>query len=229
MRRIVVLIALSTFVAACDSTPRIEEKAPEKKKLSEMKQAGADKATPEELEEARRKAGFRSPEDARAEATAKYVLDSKIYVKGRLADYRKLLDDIRKQLDEVEKAAPKWAKAKDGQAALDSWNEKYKKEASKVTKFHDELTAKGTEGGDTEVAISAALQAWGNLRNDLAPDISANEGFKTALTDIRAKLDEIGKSLDDIEKDESVVAEPEAGADAKADANADAKADAKAG
>ncbi|MFO0634479.1 MAG: hypothetical protein U0168_16660 [Nannocystaceae bacterium] len=215
-------LALSSLTFACDK-PRVEEKAAEKKSVFDLKQGSSSKASQAELEEARRKAGFKSNEDVAAEAKAKYILDSKLYIKGKLADYRKLLDDVRKQLDEVEKAAPKWAKAKDGQAAFEAWNEKYKKDASKVNKFYDEITAKGSEGGDTQVSLGAAMQAWEDLRGDLAPDISTKEGFAAALTDIRGKLDAIGKTLDEIEKDESLVVEPAEG-EGKAEGN-DAKAD----
>ena len=231
MRRIIASMSLLVFATqvGCDNT-RTEEKAPDKGKTAfDLKQTPSTKATQAELEEARRKAGFKSNDEVMAEAKAKYDRDSKVYIKEHLKDYRKLLDDVRKKLEEVEKAAPKWAAAKDGAGAFESWNEKYKKEVSKLIKGYDELTKKGSEGGNTQAQLGGAIQAWEDLGRDLGPEISKQDAFGATVTNIRTQLDAVGKILDEIEKDETLAPEPDTVVDAKADAKADdAKADAKA-
>jgi hypothetical protein len=219
MRSLVVAFGFAAVIAgpACDQT-KPEDKAPpaKTKNLSEMKQGGSEKSA-EELEKARKEAGWKSNDDMLAEAKEKYERDSKIYIKGKIKDYRKILEDIRKQLDALEKAAPKWAESKDGAKTVEAFATKAKKDNKEILDRYDEVTNKGTEGGNTQVVLGDAVRAWEDLYGDLAPDLSTNAAFATTLADIRKKLDEVTKVLDEIEKDDTLVAEPEEGADAKAD------------
>lgn len=228
MRSLVVAFGFAVVIAApaCDQT-KPEDKAPAKtKSLSDLKQSDSGKSK-EELEKARKEAGWKSNDDMLAEAKEKYERDSKVYIKGKIKDYRKLVEDIRKQVDALEKAAPKWAEAKDGAKAVESFANKAKKENKDILARYDEITNKGTEGGNTQVVLGDAVRAWEDLYGDLAPDLSKNAAFATTVADIRKKLDEVSKVLDEIEKDETLVVEGEP-ADAKAEGKADAKADAKA-
>lgn len=223
------VVALGLFVCtaafACDNTNRIEKDLPPAaKNLADMKQKPTSTASKAELEEARKKAGFKSYEEQLAEAKAASEHDSKLYIKGKLADYRKLVEAVRKKIDEVEKAATKWADAKDAQKQFDKFVEKYKKDASELTKSYDELTGKGLEGGDTQVIFADAMNDWENLRGDLAPDIAKQERFAPSLAELRAKLDKLSQALDAIEKDDTLT-DAAAAPDAKADAKADKKAD----
>lgn len=210
MRAITITLFLVASLAGCDTKPKEEEKAPSKKGVFDLKQAPPTTASKEELEEARRKAGFKSNEEVMAEARAKDQQNGKIWIKERLKDYRKLVDDVRKEVDDIEKSAPKWKDAK----AFDAWNDKYKKDVSKLMKGYDELTAKGSEGSDTQTMLGEAMRAWEDLRGDLGPEIATKEKeekFKAALANIRKELDEFSKALDEIEKDDSLVAEPAEG------------------
>jgi hypothetical protein len=219
IRPIILTLSLVASLAACDNN-KPEEKAPSKKGVFDLKQSSSSTATKEELEEARRKAGFKSNEEVMAEARAKDSLNGKLWIKERLKDYRKLVDDVRKKVDEIEKSAPKWKDAK----AFEAWNDKYKKDVSKLMKGYDELTAKGTEGSDTQSVLAEAMRAWEDLRGDLGPEIAneKEEAFKGALANIRTKLDEFAKALDAIEKDDTVVPAPVEG-EAKAEGKADDK------
>ncbi|MBC8073437.1 MAG: hypothetical protein IAG13_34270 [Deltaproteobacteria bacterium] len=223
MRPITISLVLVASLVGCD-TPRVEEKAPSKKGVFDLKQSSNSTASKEELEEARRKAGFKSNEEVMAEAREKDSRNGKLWVKERLKDYRKMVEDIRKKVDEIEKSAPKWKDAK----AFESWNEKYKKDVSKLKKEYDELTAKGSEGSDTQTILAEAMRAWEDLRGDLGPGLATEkkEAFEGALTNIRAKLDEFSKAVDAIEKDDTLVPEPAEG-EAKEEGKADAKADEK--
>jgi len=227
MRRFAVAFGFAVVIAApaCDQT-KPEEKAPAKtRNLSDLKQGESGKSK-EELEKARKEAGWKSNDDMLAEAKEKYERDSKVYVKGKMKDYRKLVEDIRKQLDALEKAAPKWAEAKDGAKAAEAFGTKAKKDNKEILARYDEVTNKGSEGGNMQVVLGDAVRAWEDLYGDLAPDLAANAAFTTTVADIRKKLDEVTKTLDEIEKDDTLVAEGEEG-DAKAEGKADAKDDAK--
>ncbi len=232
MRSVVVLgLFACCAVVACDNANRVEKDLPPPaKNLADMKQKSTSTASKAELEEARRKAGFKSYEEQLAEAKVASEADAKLYIKGKLADYRKLLGSVRKKLDEVEKAAQKWADAKDAQKQFDKFVEKYKADTRELYKGYDELTGKGLEGGDTQVTLAEAMRGWDDLREDLAPDIGKQEGFGQALATIRGKLDEVSKALDAIEKDEALgdAAAGDKKADDKADKKADDKADKKA-
>jgi hypothetical protein len=214
---------------ACDS--RTDEPPPTKtKSIYDLKQTPPTSMTPEQLAEARKKAGLKTQEEVLAEARATLSRREKEQIKERLTKYRELLANLRKKLDDLEKAAPKWAEAKDPQAAFDKWAEKYKAEAQELSKGYAEMN-KDAEGGDLQGGLDKAFRTWEDLNNDLAPDVAKQEQFKTTLADIRAGLDAFAKAADEIEKDESIKVEPPEGegkADAKADGKADKKADAKA-
>jgi hypothetical protein len=214
------LVFASLAVVGCDNSAPTEEKKQDKGKTAFDLKQGPPKQSKEELEAARKKAGFKTNEEVMEEAKAKYERDSKIYIKERIKDYRKLLDDVRKKIDEIEKSAPKWAEKP---ASFESWNEKYKKDVSKITKGYDELTAKGSEGGNTQSLLGTAIQAWEDLGRDLGPEISKQEAFATTLSGIRTQLDAVAKELDAIEKDDTLVAEPAPGEEGKAEGKADEK------
>jgi chromosome segregation ATPase len=158
----------------------------------------------EELEEARRKAGFKSHEERLEEAKAQYDQMEKGYVKGRLSAYRDLVKGLRDKLDEVEKAAPKWAK---NEAAFKKFSEKYKEDNTAFKKQYDELSEQGNRGGNLQVDLGSLVDEWENFNGDLAPQISEAEGFATTLEGLRTKIGDIEKALDEIEKDETIEAD----------------------
>src|SRR5690606_13624577 len=118
LRSVIASGLIATFLVACDSGQEPLPDPPKTKGLYDLKQASDTKMSKEELEEARRKAGFKSHEEQIAEAKEAYEKMERGYVKGRVDAYRKLLGDLRKNLDTIEKEAPKWAKAKDPDAAF---------------------------------------------------------------------------------------------------------------
>jgi hypothetical protein len=205
-----ILLALS-LTPACDSKEEPDLGLPETKSLSELKKSTKNEMSKEELEEARRKAGFKDQEELEAEARAAYEASEKSFVKGRVDRYRKLFETLRKKLDQVEKQAPKWASAKDPDAAFGKFQEKYKEETKAFLDEYDELTEKGSRGGDMQAELNKIISTWENLNGDLGPKISEADGFPTTLEAIRKGLDEIEKTIDEIDKDESI--EPEEGAE----------------
>ncbi len=191
----------------CDSGEPAAE--PQKSKsVSELKQAPKKEMSKEELEEARRKAGFKSREEQLEEAKAVYETMEKGFVKGRLEAYRGLAKDLRTAVDGVEKSAAKWAKAKDPDAAFGKWNEKYTADNKAFMTAYRELTEKESRGGNVQVTLGGLITQWENFNGDLGGKIAEAEGFGPTLEALRKGLDGLDKQLDEIEKDESIEADP---------------------
>ncbi len=225
------VLALSSV--ACDSKkddPLVPAKT---KSLSELKQEVKDTRTPEELEKARKEAGFTDPKEEAKANMAAMEKGEREFVKTRLEKYREMTKGLRAHLDSIEKGAAAWAKAKDPQKAFDKFNEGYKEDKKAFMTAYNELSENGIRGGALAASISKTLRAWGDINNDLGPEIGKAENFAKSLKDIRASLDEIEKDFDAIEKDETLKAnadgDDKGAGDAKADKKADAKADKKAG
>jgi chromosome segregation ATPase len=205
MLRWVCVAALGLTAIACDKKEEDEDLGLKKSKsIYDVKQSTKSEMSKEELEEARRKAGFKSHEERLEEAKAEYSKMEKGYVKARLPAFRDLLEDIRANLDGVEKAAPKWVKS---DATFEKWNAKYKDGVKSVKKTHDELTETGNRGGNVEVEINTLLSDWDTFNAELEPKSAEAETFKASLEALRTKIGEIEQELDAIEKDDTI--EPE--------------------
>lgn len=226
MRRsvFVISIVLGLTATACDAK-KDEPLVPETKNIGDLKQEVKDKRTPEELEKARREAGFLDPEEEAKANMAAMEKGEREFIKTRLDKYREMTKGLRAHLDSIDKEAKNWAKAKNAQKAFDKFVEGYKKDVKDFTTAYNEVSENGIRGGKLAASIGKTLRAWENVNNDLSPEISKAANFDKSLTDIRTALDAIEKELDAIEKDETL----KAGEDSKADAKADGKSDGKAG
>ncbi len=204
-------LAIPTFLAlglvvGCGGGERksiAEQIAPKKSDATPKKK---DTRTPEELKEARKKAGFVDQDELAAENAKMFEKSAREYVKTRIKEYREFVKMFRESLDEIEKQAAAFPKAKDAQKAYDKWRQEYGKSAKTLMKTYDALTGNGVEGGNTQAILSKAFRAWEDLKADLSPDIASNERFAPALKEIRDHLDEVEKAVDDIDKDESLTA-----------------------
>lgn len=207
------LVVLGLSLIACDAK-QDPYKLPEKKTVDLHKID--NQMSEEELVAARKAAGIKSPEEVAAENAAWYETECRKYIKGKLPDYRKLVADMSAFLDDFEKQAPKWKT----DAAFDKYAEKHKKKVAEYWTFYDETTGKGGEGGNTQILISAAVDAFEQLNNDIGVGVAENEAFPGALEEIRGHLEKITAALDEIEKDDSLEAgdtEGEPAADKPAD------------
>jgi hypothetical protein len=221
--RLVCAVIIAALAFGCDKKTE-EAKTDDKKTKSiyDVKQAAKTEMTEEELEEARRKAGFVPHEERLEEAKAEYEKMEKGYVKGRLAAYRDLLKAVKAELDAVEKAAPKFA-----DATFEKWNAKYKEGVKAIKTKENELTENGSRGGNLQIDITALLEGWDAFNGSLGPKAAENPEFKTNLDGLRTKITEIEKKLDEIEKDEAIVAETPEGEEKKDDKKSDKKGDKK--
>lgn len=201
MRSPVCAAALLLGLTACDTGQAKVELPPQQAPKSNKPKK--PEMTPEELAEARRKAGFKDKDELAEENIAVMRKGEREWVKTRLAEHRDMLGTIRKLLDRAEKDAPKWAKAKDAQKAFDKFSTQYKEDTTALGEVYDKMMEGGSQI-DVQAKIVGMYRAFENFNNDLGPEISAEEGFPTALADIRKQLDELDKELETIEKDETL-------------------------
>ena len=196
---------------ACDSKP--VEPPKKTKSLSELEQEVKDTRTPEELEKARREAGFTDPaEEAKANMAA-MEKGEREFVKTRLVKYREVTKSLRGHIDNVEKQAKAWATAKDAQKSFDKFVEDYKGDVTKFYTNYNELTENGIRGGALAASLGKALRSWEDINNDLSPEIAKEANFDKSLTDLRALVDEIDKEFDAIDKDDTLKVNPNADED----------------
>lgn len=179
---------------------------PKTRDMTELKQSKDTKMSKEELEAARREAGFKSHEEQVAEAKEAYDKMEKGYVKGRVDQYREMLDALGKKLDAIEKAAAKWTKAKDAAGAFAKFEEKYKEEKKEFIDAYMELTEERSRGGNFQVEVDKAVTGWEELVGALGPD-TTEEDVKSATEEIRKQITVVSEELDAIEKDESIEAD----------------------
>jgi hypothetical protein len=175
----------------------------ETKSLSDLKQSSPE-VSEEEAEKKRKELGIKTNDEIAAENAAMFEKGAREYVKTRLDEYKELLGEVRGDLDSLEKEAPKWADAKDPQAAFDKFSEKHAEWSKEFKKTYDTLTGHGAEGGNVQAVLGKAFRTWEELDGALGPEIGKNEQFKTTLDAIRKDLDEVEKALGEIEKDDSL-------------------------
>jgi hypothetical protein len=219
---IAIIAGLALGAISCDS-PKTEDTPAPSTKPGELKQASDTKMSKEELEKARKEAGFKSFEEQAAENMAAMEKGNREYIKRRLTKYRDMLKGMRSMVDDIESQSAKWAEGKGDFAKFEA---AYKDDAKDFRTAYNELTGNGLEGGNTQAKIAKAMRSWENINNDLGPDIAKESNFKTALEEVRKDLDEVDKDIDAIEKDDTL--DGSGGEDAAADGKGDEKADAKA-
>lgn len=187
--------------------PEVKDELKFKKrpKLSDMKSAGAEKSEAE-LAEARKELGIKSAEDVAKENAAMFEKGAREYVKTRLDGYRSLVADMRETLADVEKSGKKWAAKGKGKKKFDRFMKKFEERTKRLSDQYDELTTKGSEGGQTQAVLGVAYRNWDAVTSTLGPEVTEGEAFAKAKAEIEAKLDEVEAALTDIENDASLVA-----------------------
>ncbi|MCB9705940.1 MAG: hypothetical protein H6711_29030 [Myxococcales bacterium] len=199
------VLALSACGDGGERKSIADQIGPASKKTSELKTDKKSEMTPEELAEARRKAGFVDPKELAEKNMAEMEKGEREFVKTRLAEYRKLSKDFRDRLTELQAEGAKWEKAKDPQKAFDKFAQKFTKPARALMKEQVRLSENNARGGKTNELLITALRSWDELVNELTPETPASERYPEAIKEIGEQLDKIDAALDEIEKDEDLV------------------------
>ncbi|MEZ4382633.1 MAG: hypothetical protein R3A79_14945 [Nannocystaceae bacterium] len=206
--RSLVVGALALALAACGGGEKksIEDQiGPASKKMSDVKAEKKSTMSPEELAEARKKAGFVDPEEEKAKVAAEMEKGEREFVKTRLKEFRDLNQDFGAKIDELDKGVEKFAKAKDPEKAFAKFKEKFMKPARALMKTQAKLTENNARGGRTNELLIMGLRTWDDLLNDLSADIADNERYPEIMKELREQQAKVTEALDDIDKDEDLV------------------------
>ena len=159
--------------------------------------------TPDELAEARRKAGFKD-DDLAAEKALAREHGGRQYVHEHLGAYRGLVRALRRSIDDIDRSARRWAHAGDPQRAYRRWREARGRVVADLTQRYRELRREGVDAGSTQALIERIYRQWEDLHNDLGGDVAEQERFAALLAELRADLDAVELALEEIEHDEDL-------------------------
>jgi len=159
--------------------------------------------TPDELAEARRKAGFKD-DDLAADKAQVREQGGRQYVKQHLAGYRGLVRALRRTVDDIDRSAQHWARATDPQRAYRRWRDSRSRMTEDLARRYRELRREGVDAGSTQALLERIYRQWEDLSNDLGGDVAGERRFVALLTELRAGLDEAELALDGIERDDDL-------------------------
>ena len=159
--------------------------------------------TPEELAEARRKAGFRDDDLAGEKAHAREQ-GGRQYVREHLTAHRGLVRALRRSVDDIDRSARRWARSRDPQRSYRRWREGRNRVFADLTQRYRELRREGVDAGSTQAAIERIYRAWEDVHNDLGGDAANQDRFAAVIIELRDSLDAAELALDEIEHDEDL-------------------------
>lgn len=159
--------------------------------------------TPEELAEARRKAGFRD-DDLAAEKAVAREQGGRQYVRLHLSAYRGLVKALRRSVDDIDRSARRWAHSRDPQRSYRRWREARGRIVADLNQRYRELRREGVDAGSTQVLVERIYRQWEDVNNDLGGDAAEQERFAALISELREGLGAAELALDEIEHDEDL-------------------------
>ncbi len=159
--------------------------------------------TPEELAEARRKAGFRD-DDLSAEKAQAREQGGRQYVRQHLAAYRGLVRALDRSVDDIDRSARRWARARDPQRAYRRWREARGRIVADLNQRYRELRREGVDAGSTQALVERIYRQWEDVHNDLGGDAAEQARFAGLISELREGLAAAELALDEIERDEDL-------------------------
>lgn len=191
--------ALAALASAC-SEPTIPAPRPQPTRSDPP---APPPMTPEELAEARRKAGFRDDDLAGEKALAREQ-GGRQYVREHLAAYRGLVKALRRSVDDIDRSARRWAHARDPQRSYRRWREARARIVADLGQRYRELRREGVDAGSTQALVERIYRQWEDVNNDLGGDAAEQERFAALISELREGLDAAELALDEIEHDEDL-------------------------
>lgn len=159
--------------------------------------------TPDELAEARRKAGFRD-DDLAAEKALAREQGGRQYVREHLSAYRGLVKALRRSVDDIDRSARRWARARDPQRSYRRWREARHRIVADLSQRYRELRREGVDAGSTQALVERIYRQWEDVNNDLGGDAAEQERFAALISELREGLEAAELALDEIEHDEDL-------------------------
>jgi chromosome segregation ATPase len=148
--------------------------------------------TPQDLSEARRRAGFESASEIEEKERRRIVEAAEAHITERLDRYLGVLDAIESDLAELERSAPKLTTA----AALAKFGRTHQRAHAKLDEAFAELERRGAEGGELHGAAKRVFERWQDLVSGLEPNVAEDPRFEAELKGIREALAELRSSLE---------------------------------
>ena len=159
--------------------------------------------SPDELAEARRKAGFRD-DDLIAEKALAREQGGRRYVREHLAAYRGLVKALRRSVDDIDRSARRWALARDPQRSYRRWRDARSRIVADLSQRYRELRREGVDAGSTQALVERIYRQWEDVNNDLGGDAAEQERFAALISELSEGLDAAELALDEIERDEDL-------------------------
>ncbi|MBL9106613.1 MAG: hypothetical protein JNL82_37175 [Myxococcales bacterium] len=184
------------LVVACEAPP---EPRPQ---TAAAPVASPPAMTPEELAEARRKAGFKD-DDLAAEKALTREHGARVHVKANLAAYRALVRGMGRSVADIERSAKRWARSSDPQRAYRRWREQRARQAANLTEQHRALRREADDGR-TQALVERTFRQWEDLLNDLGGDVAGQARFAALVAELRASLAAADAALDEIDHDDEL-------------------------
>jgi hypothetical protein len=200
MRPVATPLALFLIMVGCDASAPSPGPRPEP---ARSEAPAPPPMTPEELAEARRKAGFRD-DDLAAEKAQAREQGGRQYVREHLAAYRGLIRALDRSVDDIDRSARRWARARDPQRAYRRWREARSRIVADLTQRYRELRREGVDAGSTQALVERIYRQWEDVHNDLGGDAADQARFAALISELREGLGAAELALDEIEQDEDL-------------------------
>jgi hypothetical protein len=183
-----VVLAVGGIGVAC-SGPTQSETAP--RADTRVDRRADTVMSPQELSEARRRAGFESASEIEENERRRILAAAEAHVTARIDQYLSVLDAIEADLTELERTAAKLTTA----SALIKFTRSHQRGHAKIDDAFAQLERRGAEGGELHSATKRVYERWQDLVSGLEPNVAEDPRFAEELAGIREALTAVRTGL----------------------------------